>query len=189
MRTLRTFIAIPIAQKIASRLEKAQQSCREMARLRVSWVPPESMHVTLKFLGEIAFELLPDVTLVVQEATRGMPPLHIQVARLGTFPESGDPKVIWAGVTDEPGGSLSRIAERLDRSLVPLGIRRERRPFEAHLTIGRVRQFDDPAGFERFIRRRKQNEYGQQRIEEVHVMSSELSPKGSMYDVVARVKL
>ncbi len=189
MRTIRTFIAVPISLKIASRLERAQLACRDVARLRVSWVPPEQMHVTLKFLGEIPYETLPDVTRTLEAATREVKPFRIRVARLGTFPDSESPKVIWAGVEDEPAGLLATLAETLNHELIPLGIRRERRPFSAHVTVGRVKRFEDPEGFERFIRRRKQNEYGKQVIEELHLMSSEMTSSGSHYDVVARVRL
>lgn len=189
MRTICTFIAVPIASKIASRLERAQLACREMARLRVSWVPPEHMHVTLKFLGDVPFETLPDVTRTLENATREVKPFRMRVARLGTFPDSGAPKVIWAGVEDEPAGRLASLAETLNRELVPLGVRRERRPFAAHVTVGRVKRFEDPEGFERFIRRRRQNEFGRVLVEEIHLMSSEPTPSGSIYDVVARVRL
>jgi RNA 2',3'-cyclic 3'-phosphodiesterase len=103
----------------------------------MSWVPPERLHLTLKFLGECERTLLEPLGGVLRRVTADEGALALSLGGLGAFPNFSRARVVWIAVDD--GGRLARLAAALDRQCEALGIERERRRFQPHLTIGRVR--------------------------------------------------
>lgn len=126
-------------------------------------VVEHNLHVTLKFLGEVGGELLGGIRRAAATTALARRKPSFVVRGLGTFPSRGAPRVIWAGIQDRAAacgagsdGASSDIAttarvldEALDAQLEPPGYRRDRRPFSAHVTLGRVGskpQFDSRSG-------------------------------------------
>ena len=106
--------------------------------VRMSWVRPRNLHVTVRFLGEVEA----DVVLQVQrEMTRSWPmePFDLELGPVGCFPAVGAPRVIWIGIGDRSGG-LARVAQELDARLARVGLGRPSSPFVPHVTVGRVRR-------------------------------------------------
>jgi 2'-5' RNA ligase len=97
------------------------------------WTPAERWHITLVFLGEVA--------TVDKIGPVDGPPLRLSIAGAGTFPERGAPRVLWAGLTGDVQAleSLARTARRAARQA---RISVDRKPFRAHLTLGRWRPGD-----------------------------------------------
>jgi 2'-5' RNA ligase len=106
----------------------------------VSWVKRENLHVTVKFLGEIAEEQLEELKLVAQAAWAGMggKPFSLGLDRLGAFPSPARPRVIWAG-SSAPPQEIIKLYEQLERELEPLGFPPEGKPYTPHVTLGRVK--------------------------------------------------
>jgi len=102
----------------------------------VRWVPPEQLHLTLLFLGEIAPESLD--RLCNRLAAIALPPFRLTFDRTGCFPHHGSPKILWAGVKQQP--ALAGLARRIREAAEICGILTDEKPFAPHITLARVKQ-------------------------------------------------
>ncbi len=103
----------------------------------VRWTQTEALHVTLRFLGDVATDELDALRAVLDACARAHAPFRLRVGGLGAFPRLARPQVLWLAVDD--GGVLERIVRDLDHGLAPLGHPPEPRAFTPHVTIGRAR--------------------------------------------------
>lgn len=157
---------------------------REAAGLRV--VPPENLHVTLRFLGTLRPEAQPKVEAAIRESVREASPFDVIVRGLGVFPERGAGRVLWAGLF--PREPLVAIAKRLGEALAALGTPPgDDRPFTPHLTLARSKGGD--ARLNRFAALYADFEGGAGRAEEIRLMRSDLSREGPRYSVVSSATL
>jgi RNA 2',3'-cyclic 3'-phosphodiesterase len=174
---IRTFIAFELPGEIKSLLGEAIAGLRLKAK-GVKWVPPEGLHVTLKFLGSIDEALVPPLSRGLDEVARAYPPLKVTLSRLGAFPDARRPRVIWAGLTGDIR-AMADIAARVDKVCTPFGMEPEKRPFRAHVTMGRLKvptvvDLAQEVGESPFT------------IENIVLYKSELSPSGARYSVLHR---
>ena len=102
----------------------------KQSRAGVRWVKPSSIHLTLKFLGNIPAAQVEDIALAVAQEVRDEAPITLGAAGLGAFPSRRKPRVIWIGMEGEVQ-RLTRIQARVENALEPLGFVREKRPFRA----------------------------------------------------------
>jgi RNA 2',3'-cyclic 3'-phosphodiesterase len=104
----------------------------------VRWVPTHNLHVTLKFLGQCRESLLGEFSMMIQK-TKPLLPFHLEIGRLGAFPSRGSGRVIWVGASDIEG-KAGEAFRALDAAAAGYGIKRERRTYAPHVTIGRARK-------------------------------------------------
>jgi RNA 2',3'-cyclic 3'-phosphodiesterase len=136
--TQRLFIAIDLSPDVRRWLEKARSVLEPgMPAGAVRWVDPQGIHITLKFLGEVAVKRIDGVRAAMDQAVAGLSPFSLTVEGLGCFPNTARPRVVWAGVRVEP--KLIGIQKRLEDILSATGFPREHRAFSPHLTLGRVK--------------------------------------------------
>lgn len=140
---MRLFVAIELndeVTKAAGRLiDELQRRCARLApRARVTWVPPGRMHLTLRFIGE-AGETQAQAIGQTLRAPFDLQPFEFALARTSVFPEAGRPRVFWAGL-GAGRESLEELSRHVSARLGYAGVPRDDRPFEAHLTLGRVRE-------------------------------------------------
>jgi 2'-5' RNA ligase len=149
------------------------------------------MHLTLKFLGDTAETLLPDVCRAVIKAAANVEPFELTFVGAGAFPTLQRPQTLWLGVKE----GLNEIAElhsAVDESLFLLRYPKERSRFLPHLTLGRARggspeQF---AELRRILEESSQFDAGVSVVEEAILYSSTLDRvNGPSYDVLARAEL
>ena len=135
---LRLFVACELPAETRRALEEVQRTLRgdPIARA-LRWVRPESIHLTLKFLGSVPADNLGSITDALAAAIEPFE-FHVRPARLGTF-GGARARVVWVGLDGDVDG-LAALAERVEGALEPLGFARERRPFTGHLTLARVRE-------------------------------------------------
>ncbi len=143
MEPVRAFIAIELPNSVKSALSQLLDNLRQSNHAPVKWVNPDSIHLTLKFLGNIAAGTVPELTKAISEAARGIAPLRLELGELGVFPNLRAPRVVWVGLGGEIA-TLSVIQEKIESALIPLGFPPERRAFSPHLTLGRVRERASP---------------------------------------------
>ncbi|RMF65796.1 MAG: RNA 2',3'-cyclic phosphodiesterase [Calditrichaeota bacterium] len=185
MNPIRTFIAIELPDDLRRRIAAAQAELKQ-TRERVGWTRPENIHLTLRFLGDVAQERIPAVADAMGNAAAGFSVFSVTVAGLGAFPNLKRPRVLWVGVQD-PGGELTELARRLENALNEIGFERERRPFRPHLTLGRVKSPPSRAFCDRLAQARF--DPGQVRVSEIVLMKSDLRPTGAVYTPLNRVAL
>jgi 2'-5' RNA ligase len=188
MSRTRTFIGIDIGGAIRAAAAALQ---KELAKTgaEVNWVTPESMHVTLLFLGEVDDRELHTVCKAVKAAAAAEPPFPLRVSGVGAFPTPRRPKVLWAGITTglEP---LVRLNAALETRMLDLGCyRKEERGYTPHLTLGRVKSEADGFALAAELPKRLAWDGGGAAVDEVLVYSSEMDRDGPVYTVIGRAPL
>jgi len=137
MRQVRAFLAIPIAAPLRREIARTQQQlAADLPQVR--WVAPETIHLTLRFFGDIPEESLEKIGEVMLSVGRLCSPFPVEVAGVGAFPSLSRPRVIWLGVRG--GSALAALHSAIDAGLQRIGFPGEERPFSPHLTLGRSRQ-------------------------------------------------
>ena len=187
---IRAFIAVELPPPIREALGEVQRAMRE-AGAEAKWVRPDSIHLTLKFLGNIRAEKLSAIRSAMEAAVRGTEPLKASVAGVGAFPNERRPRVLWVGL-DEPTGELEALHRRLEAALRPLGFKPEGRPFRPHLTMARIRSPARGArggAIARALDAQRSVILGKITIGRIVLYQSTLKPTGAVYTPLEEVAL
>lgn len=189
---IRSFIAIELPQNVQSGLGQIRSELGRAEHPFIKWVNPESIHLTLKFLGNIPFNRVTEVAKAMDEATRGASPFYLEISGLGGFPNLKQPRVIWVGIKGEIDKLLS-LQQNIDSALALLGFVREERPFVPHLTLARIKERASPAERkslgELVMSTSLEISYPFE-VMAVSLMRSQLTPEGAVYtcQFAARLK-
>ena len=141
---LRLFLALELSGQQKHLLHDLQSKLR-VNLSGVRWVRPENMHLTVKYLGDTAEDLLELLKLEITEAVNTIEPFSIKYGKCGVFPSSQKARVIWVGLK-EGNKETSNLHEKVENTVVKLGLAPERMVYKPHLTLGRVRyQLSPPA--------------------------------------------
>lgn len=127
---MRLFTALDLPDDAKERITKLQEP-----GLEVSWISPETMHLTLRFIGDADRDVMK--RLSGRFSNIGHPAFALQVKGVGYFPARGKPKVIWAGVGEN--SKLMRLQEKIEQACRMAGLDPEERTFTPHITLGRVK--------------------------------------------------
>ncbi|RQD84153.1 MAG: RNA 2',3'-cyclic phosphodiesterase [Methanocalculus sp. MSAO_Arc2] len=178
---VRLFVAIDLVESIRERLSELQMPLG-IVRGRLTIVNSALLHITLKFLGEVPEKEIPRVISALQSLHYR--PYRIEINKISSN-NPRRPRVIWAQINDQ--GETATLAELIDAALEPLGIPRETRPFQGHITIARVKEFhpDIPEAIAPFTSFRA----GHMEVARFSLKKSTLTPKGPIYETIAEVFL
>lgn len=179
---MRAFVAIALPREVRESLGDLVARLRA-SRARATWVHPDRMHLTLRFLGDVAPEPLERLRAMLREPLAAIDPFVLHVRGVGAFPSAARPSVLWAGV--EPvDGPLAALQERVESASRAMGLSPETKPFRPHLTLARLRDKGGAAGLPALIPHESRFEGGAFTVEAVSLLSSELTPKGPIYDCI-----
>lgn len=167
----------PVLERIARLKEKVPNA-------KASWARNSSLHLTLKFLGEIKESSVADFSKAVSLAVSAFQPFSISLEQAGIFPTHGQPRVLWIGISDV-SKQLAELHARLEEESAKVGFARETRPFHPHLTIARLRQSDNARALA-VAHKQQVFEPVEVAVGELLVIRSELSSDGSKYTMVSR---
>lgn len=148
-------------------------------------VEGENIHITLKFLGEIPDERTARVAEMVRSIA--FKPFTLDFRGVGVFPSPSRPSVVWAGVAGEASEMLAVFTE-LESGLKALGFEPERRPFQPHVTLCRVRGGHNRAKLAEAVEAMADEEFGPQRVEHIRLKKSVLTRSGPIYSNIAESK-
>lgn len=186
-KRVRTFLALELPGGIKNRAVRMQGILAQSVS-DTKWVEAENMHITLKFLGEVLERDLYHVCKIARRVAEHHRPFELEVCGVGAFPHARRPRVLWAGV-GTGSEALCALQAELDREYAEAGWPPEGRRFQPHVTLGRVRQPRANAELEGVFRHYKDWKAGRMEVDELLVMSSELTKRGPIYAVLARVPL
>ena len=144
---MRLFVAAALDVKIRESVGDAIEICRQQADLSsrsIKWIELANVHLTLAFLGEVTPEAATEVQAMIKRPWK-QPAFWVGLSGAGAFPPAGPPRVIWLGF-GAGGAGLRTLHAEVETRLEPLGLRPERRPYHAHLTIGRVKRVTPAVG-------------------------------------------
>ena len=184
---IRTFIAIDLPEATRQGLAAAQEQLKQCGA-GVRWVKPSSIHLTLKFLGNIQAALVEEIALAVAQEIRDQPPITLRPAGLGAFPSRRKPRVIWIGLEGEVQ-RLNGIQARVENALEPLGFVREKRDFRPHLTIGRVKDRRRLQSLVDAMATLDMEPFNSFDADEIILYKSDLRPTGAIYTKLHRMPL
>lgn len=184
---IRSFIAVKIPPESAEALRAAQERLRA-ADPTVKWVNSDSFHITLKFLGGVERDRLADVWRATVDALDGTRSFTMQFRGLGAFPNPSRPRVIWAGITDG-AKALADLAARVETACEKHGFERERRPFRAHITLGRARRSSPNPALETAIAAQAEADLGEALVDRTLLMKSELTRAGAIHHLLQETLL
>jgi len=176
---MRAFIAVNLDENLRRCVAETQEKLRATGA-DVKWVKPESIHLTLKFLGWVDDARLPAVGEAVSAALKGVAPFRLRLEQVGGFPTATAPRVIWVGVK-EGAQELSGLAERVEAALEPLGFQREERAFSPHVTVGRHRTPSGRQALAAMMQQERERSFGEMEVRRVELMRSDLRPTGAIY--------
>lgn len=180
---MRLFLAVELPAPIRSRLADLQ---RDLSG-KLKRVDPENIHVTVKFLGEVAADRVGALREALDNP--GLAPFDVEARGLGVFPHPGSPRVVWVGV-GRGAENFVQLSRLLDQRLAPLGFPREKR-FVPHATLARVKFLAGPerAQLRELVEGHRETTFGEWRAGEVVLKRSDLTPSGPVYSDVARFVL
>jgi len=182
---MRTFVALELPDSVKDGILALIEELRGRG-VRAGWSRRGTLHLTLKFIGEIDEGLQDDVIGAVRRAAATVPPFRFSVSRLGAFPSASKPRVLWIGV--DSGQELFDLARRVDGELASLGFPRERRRFHPHVTLGRIRERRDGTGVAEALQTLG-SPGGRVVVRDVRVMKSTLARGGAIHEVLAELPL
>jgi RNA 2',3'-cyclic 3'-phosphodiesterase len=183
--TWRVFCAIELPSLVREKISEHIQRLRAAAPdSSASWVRPENVHLTLKFVGEIPVDRVKDLTQAAANAAAGLSQFEIVIGNTGSFPKHGTPRVLWLGI-DDFSGKLARLQTTLDDECLQLGFAKEARVFNPHLTIARGRK---PKGARALALAHEEIGFvpTDVSVRELNVIRSELSSTGSNYTAISQ---
>ena len=188
---IRSFIAIELPEEVKEGLARLRNELERDEHRFVKWVDTGGIHLTLKFLGNIPFKQVTEITEAMEEAAQGIPPFHLEISGLGVFPGLKQARVFWVGIGGEVD-KLSRLQQNIDSALAALGFTKEERPFVPHLTLARIRQGASPSERRSFGELVSSTFFGdkyQVAVGTISLMKSQLTPAGAIYTCLSLVEL
>lgn len=186
-QTIRSFIAIELPAAVISLLDSVQQELKALG-LKARWVRPQNIHLTLKFLGNIDRAAIEDIGRAMAGAAGDCAPFALTVGGVGFFPDIRRPRVVWIGL----GGAtavLLNLQRNLAHRLAAVGFAKDKRPFKAHLTLGRIRQAVNPNILDQAIK--DYSDLGNLKFsaDRIILFKSDLRPSGAVYSHLRQAEL
>lgn len=179
MEKVRSFLAIEVPEKLRPKMEELQKRLREV-RADVNWVPPQKVHLTLKFFGSISLEKVEQAAQIIEPIASKWEPFSVGISGLGCFPNKNRPRVIWVGI-NKGAKEITLLQKEIEKKLSAAGFPSEDRPFTPHLTLGRVRSGKDLNHLIPLLTANENFEVGTFGVEEIIFFKSDLLPSGAVY--------
>jgi 2'-5' RNA ligase len=199
---IRAFLAVGLSEDLRTHIAQVQRDLkqrlgREISKgVRISWVQPASIHLTIKFLGDIDEQLVDPMREAIADLLKAHRAIQIPIERLGAFPHPQQPRVLWAGPSEqwergEDAKRLLALHQAVEGGCQSFGFAPEGRPWSPHLTLARIKEGERPIGqalaksgvMDRSI------SLASLAVESVVLMKSELRPTGSVYTNLWEVRL
>jgi RNA 2',3'-cyclic 3'-phosphodiesterase len=180
--TLRCFLAVELEAPMRAEIAHIGASLGgELSGAR--FTPADNLHLTLKFMGELAQSAVERLAEQAAAKLAREPGFEVTLEGLGAFPNAREARVFWLGVS-RGGGALARLARKLDATAARFGVPKEKRPYQAHLTLARLRE-PAPIPLERIAAPGPL----QLAVERVTLFESRLAPSGARHIPLARLSL
>jgi RNA 2',3'-cyclic 3'-phosphodiesterase len=178
---VRLFVALDLPDELrralADVIERLKPTCRE-----ARWVRPETMHLTLKFIGHAVEDgdtQKLDAVRAALASVRSEHPIELCFHGVGFFPDARRPRVVWCGVKGSP--NLARVVGEIEQALEPLGIPRDKREFVPHLTLARIESTRGADALARAAAELESRDFGSARETKFYIFESALKRTGAEY--------
>lgn len=154
---IRTFLAVELSEDLRKQIATVQQDLLSQLggvsskAVRIAWVQPASIHLTLRFLGDTDEQLLDPMREAMATIKRSHPTIQIPIDRLQAFPNLRQPRVLWVGPSEQwlksnAAKQLTSLHREVESCCRSLGFVTEDKPFTPHLTVARIKAGDREVG-------------------------------------------
>jgi RNA 2',3'-cyclic 3'-phosphodiesterase len=174
-RLIRSFIALPLPGASRDALGRLQAQLQPMFP-GFRWINPDSLHLTLRFLGEIPEDSLEKLGKIVLSVADSSSSFQLTSSGLDAFPSWHHGRIVWLGL--RASDPVSQLYRRLSAGLQHMGIPEERHPFHPHLTLGRSRQIKSLPSLPIELQRPALAEFT---VDRLVLYQSRLTPQGAIH--------
>ncbi len=183
--TARVFVAMELPDEVKAELAELATAIDALGVRGARTVRPHGIHLTLKFLGDVSLELIPEIQSAMDSAAASSEPFDLSLGDAGVFPSPNSARVLWVGVEGDME-LLNRLQRSVERRLAELGFRPERRGFNPHITAGRIRDSVSRSDRRRVTDALFSHEYARPsfRVENISLIRSVLHPDGAIYESI-----
>lgn len=154
---IRTFLAVELGDELRNQISLVQQDLRQQLDresskdIRITWVQPSSIHLTIRFLGDTDEQLVGQMREAMTTVRRSHPTIEIPIDRLQAFPNLQKPRVLWVGPSEQwfksdAADRLAALHREIESCCRSLGFVTDDKPFTPHLTLGRIKAGDRQVG-------------------------------------------
>lgn len=182
--TIRCFIAIELNPQTKEYIQQIQSELKKF-EADVKWVEPHNAHLTIKFLGDVDLKEIGKIQEAIQEIAQGTISIQTQLTQLGVFPKPSYPRIIWLGLEDKEK-RIEELADKIEKAVRKFGIKKEARPFTAHITLGRIKSFKNLKALMQSMGNYPSIEPRPQTIQEIILFKSTLTSARPIYETLAK---
>jgi 2'-5' RNA ligase len=179
--TMRCFLAFDIENNEVLRklVNLQQQMVKTGATLKI--VPPKNIHITMRFLGNVTYDLIKKISNKIQEIE--FDSFHAEIKGIGVFPNITRPRVVWVGI-NKGSEKLIKIFNQIGPHLKKLGFHPDFKNFSPHLTIARVKSPKNKDRLIDFVKKNSSCNLGDIKITSLKLKKSDLSRNGPIYTTI-----
>ncbi|MCG8639229.1 MAG: RNA 2',3'-cyclic phosphodiesterase [Desulfobacterales bacterium] len=185
MAEIRAFLAVDLSDLLKDEIAQIQLKLKKGIK-NVKWVRKSNFHLTVKFLGNIDSAKLPDLKDGLSRIIRGRDSFSLNFNRLGGFPNTFRPKIIWLGV-DQGKSELTNLQKIVETELLSQGFPKERSGYSPHLTLGRAKRDTDLILFGQILKQTSitltQNTF----VKSIKIFKSDLQSAGPIYSCLEEI--
>jgi len=174
---MRLFVALSLSPELRANLASLLDEFKR-ADPKPRWIIPENLHVTLKFIGHVGLDKLPEIESALA-AIRAPQSFAVKFSGIGFFPDERRPAVIWTGMAAPP--ELKRLAHEIDAAMGSCGIPLDTRPLQPHLTLARLKETPLNAALGTLAQRNKDLVFGTLWVNQFDLVESKLKSSGAEY--------
>jgi len=188
---VRSFVAIELPDELKWELGDLVDRLRADSPPVARWVESTSVHLTLKFLGNVAADRLEAVLAELTAAVEDFASFQLEVGGLGVFPNPNRVRVVWVAVSGETD-QLQALQRSVEHAMEKIGFPRESRPFAPHLTLARVHdraRSEERQAIGQLVAAGEFRAETPLDVDAVHLMKSRLTPGGAVYGCTGSVRL
>lgn len=186
-KSLKVFLGVELCLDLCQKVGELQHQLRNILP-NVHWICPESIHLTLKFLGNVDTVMVERVLTALEPLRKSQPPFTLEIQGLGVFPHIRRPRILWIGCTGDISALLKLVFE-IEGVLNPLGFPPEEKPYYPHLTLARIKHDNSRVGdvlTHSGLLEQPQN-FGTLRVDRITFFRSDVSQFGAEYTALGTV--
>jgi 2'-5' RNA ligase len=183
---MRIFIGIRLDDAVIDAIEKFLKPFKKI-NTPIRWVKPGNTHITLKFIGEVSTEKYSRIEKTLTETPCNIDNFTVTLQGCGKFGRGGGLNIFWIGMTANP--LLEQLYEKIEGTLAKLGIKKEDRPFNAHITVGRNKKNFNFKSLFKLIDENKDHPIVEFPVSHFQLFKSQLTPDGPIYTILKEISL
>ena len=176
----RSFLAVEVNEDVRAALRALIARLKKSDCVRATWVKPENLHITMRFLGNITLSDSQSLSRSLKLSLEGIQPFPLRIHGVGVFPTPQRPRTLWAGA-EAPEGIFAGLKARVDDGVAVLHLPEGGKTFTPHITLARIRKLQDRGAFLSHLDREKHFGGGEFTVGSVSLFESRLTPRGSVY--------